>query len=64
MKFKAEVRMENESFQQDGNHELASILRDLANKIEAESHEFSKAGKIVLKDCNGNRVGFAEFTTR
>lgn len=37
--------------------ELARILRDLADRVEAGTGESLTGGRWLLKDVNGNRVG-------
>ena len=48
------INCENEAFQ-NGNVELARIIRDLANEIEAFRIP------ETLYDINGNRVGIIEL---
>ena len=57
MKAKIEVQMDNAAFDgQNSELELAGILRDLAQRVEAGDRE------TTLHDGNGNRVGTFKIT--
>jgi len=57
MKAKIEIQMDNAAFEEPGAElELAGILRDLAQRVEAGDRERS------LLDSNGNRVGLFKIT--
>ena len=54
MKFTVSIDCNNSAFD-DGNTELARILRDLATRLD------NGVTQAILKDINGNIVGQAEF---
>ena len=52
MKFKLEIDCSNAAFEEEPEYEVARILRELADKLEADG---SLAHPVF--DFNGNRVG-------
>lgn len=55
--FRVEIETDSAAFDDDGaGHEVARILRKLAERIE-NGHT-----SAILRDVNGNRVGFATFS--
>lgn len=56
-KFTLRVNTEGDAFQVQRSAELVSILRGLADKIDA--HGLVEGELFRLRDSNGNRVGFA-----
>ena len=56
MKYKIEIDMDNAAFEDNEVGELIAILENLINKITLTG----EIGRRVLRDSNGNRVGFAE----
>ena len=56
MKVHIEVRCDNDAFGEsddDKGHELARILRDLADRVE----RYGPNGPERIRDANGNQVG-------
>lgn len=53
MKFTLEIACDNAAFEDDATEEIARILRELADDLDA-GHSTA-----VLRDANGNRVGLA-----
>lgn len=53
-KFKIEIKMDNDAFQEDPALEVARILRELADNVERNG-----LGGRYLFDINGNMVGGA-----
>ncbi|USK62287.1 hypothetical protein [Peribacillus asahii] len=49
------IKTGNAAFEENPNMEIARILRELANNLEADVHP----GK--LRDLNGNTVGTVEY---
>lgn len=56
--FKLQIACENAAFE-DRDAELARILRELAQRIEAGEH--LEGGGCIVRDINGNVVGTATF---
>lgn len=54
MKFTVEIECDNAAFEAGPNEEIARILRDLADTLEAHP---AAGGAFPLRDINGNRVG-------
>lgn len=61
MKISIEFETENAAFEDDLHGESASLLRDLARKIQAQAVPFEAGINIPLRDSNGNRVGFCRI---
>lgn len=59
--FKLRIATENAAFEHQAGHEVARILRQLADKVEQwpGANDFS----IGLRDANGNSVGVAQART-
>jgi len=57
MNFTLELNCNNAAFDEDLNAEVARILREVADRIEADETLY----KFPLRDINGNRVGEAAF---
>lgn len=55
MKFTLEINCNNAAFEDGATFEIARILRELADDLDA-GHSTT-----VLRDANGNRVGQAEL---
>jgi len=55
-KFIVEIKTSNAAFEDDCNFEIARILKKLAQDLE-----IGMGDSTILRDINGNRVGFAEF---
>ena len=56
MKLAIEMKLDNAAFAEDARFEVARILKEYADRIE------SGAGlNAVIRDVNGNKVGFAEI---
>ena len=55
MKFTLEITCDNAAFGDDRNAELARILTQLAERIDAGV----LVDSLVLRDINGNKVGIA-----
>lgn len=62
MKFKLNIDCDNAAFQDDASHEVARILRELADRVEISGGQ--PLSDFNLYDTNGNRVGEAKFTKR
>lgn len=58
MKFTLEIECDNAAFEGDPNEEIARILRDLVDDLEARP---AARGTFPLRDSNGNRVGAGVF---
>ena len=58
MKLTIEVEMNNAAFA-DNPGEIAGILRKLADRTLDASEELPWDGRLIIKDSNGNKVGFA-----
>jgi len=56
MKFILNMQCDNAAFYGDPNPEIARILRVAADCVENQRPGFDQ---IILRDTNGNRVGFA-----
>ena len=52
MEFKLKINTDNDAFQSASTHEIARILRKLADKVEDSDMEGG-----YLHDINGNRIG-------
>jgi hypothetical protein len=57
LRYRIEIDLENEVFDDDPAHETAGLLRRLANHLESFGMEHDK----MLRDHNGNRVGIARL---
>jgi hypothetical protein len=55
---KIEIDSANAAFS-DGPHEVARILRDLADKFERDGHD--NHSRRPVRDVNGNTVGHAFY---
>jgi len=49
----------NDAFGPDPSHEIARLLKELADSIEASGLVCESS--ISLRDINGNKVGYASF---
>lgn len=56
-----DMRTQNAAFEDDFAGEVARILRDLANHVEALSPNAMTTLAVRLHDINGNAVGHATF---
>jgi hypothetical protein len=62
MLVKIQIHCINAAFEYDGEgFEMARILREYANSIEAKAKDGLQAEKVVLKDLNGNSCGVVEL---
>jgi len=59
-----EMELENDAFVVHENLEIASILRELADKIENNCLGFDCGDRLPLGDSNGNMVGWAVFSQK
>jgi hypothetical protein len=57
MTFTLEINCNNAAFDDEGHAEVARILRELAERLEADE----SIKQVPLQDINGNRVGLASF---
>lgn len=59
------VDMDNEAFSQEANtgRELARIISELAERVDGYQLFLMKdtGDRVILRDINGNRVGFFEI---
>lgn len=51
------IKLENDAFYEDPNHEIIRILEHVAELLHAD--EIAPGMVIKLYDCNGNGCGFA-----
>lgn len=59
MEVEITINTENEAFERDGpDMEVARILRKLADAIEKNGLPEHDFGRLLLRDTNGNRVGY------
>lgn len=61
MRFTLEIESDGAALSEEGRgHELARILHAVADRV-AESAEAGEADSGILRDVNGNRVGWWEL---
>lgn len=61
--FRLTIQTDNAAFDDDNfSHELARILRQLAERAENLSPPADKSYSEVVRDINGNRIGEWECT--
>jgi hypothetical protein len=62
MKFIVEIDCENDAFKPRPQPEVASILQQLAERVDA--HPGNELPSLSIMDSNGNRVGHAILQVR
>ena len=65
MRYTIKIDLDNAAFEPSKGHEVARILRELANDVEQFAFTKASGGvRFPVRDVNGNRVGDHGYTRR